>query len=122
VPGSRDDQPDQEQHDDRDQESLSAAALTSPAGADLVALIVVILPHGFAAYPIPPSYQGAILLYQFTGYDRRTYPDFVVDGAVLVVDPGDVRELDGEVPGDGFWVPVKPEPVKSPKQAAVKER
>jgi hypothetical protein len=62
------------------------------------------------------------LLYQFTGYDRRTYPDFVVDGVVLVADPGDVRELDGAVPGDGFWVPVKPEPVKSPKQAAVKER
>ena len=50
--------------------------------------------------------------FQYAGPDERTYPDIVIGGRVLVVEPGDVREMD-EAPNDGNWVAVKPEkPVK----------
>lgn len=53
--------------------------------------------------------------FKYIGPDVRTYPGVMVDGRVLIAEPGDVRELD-EAPNDGNWVAVEPEQ-KSDKKA-----
>ncbi len=49
--------------------------------------------------------------YQFIGQSERTYPNIVIDGRVLVAQPGERREFD-RPPSDGLWVgvtvPAKP--------------
>lgn len=43
--------------------------------------------------------------FKFFGPGERTYPDILVDGRVLVADPGESYELD-EAPADGLWIQV----------------
>ena len=55
--------------------------------------------------------------FRYFGPDVRTYPGIVVDGHVLVAEPGDVRELD-EAPNDGLWIQVvKPGSHKTDEKA-----
>jgi len=57
------------------------------------------------------------LKFQFIGYDERTYPQLVIDGAVLVARPGEKREFEIP-PSDGLWVEVvPPKDLKPPKGA-----
>ena len=42
------------------------------------------------------------MTFTFTDSQERTYPDILVDGAVLVAEPGQSYDLDAD-PADGRW-------------------
>jgi hypothetical protein len=51
--------------------------------------------------------------YRYIGPYERTYPDIVVGGHVLVVEPGELADFEEAPPGDCWWVPADP-PKKTP--------
>jgi len=55
------------------------------------------------------------MTFTFTDSQERTYPDIIVNGAVLVAEPGQSYDLDAD-PADGRWAN-SASPVKAPQTA-----
>ena len=55
------------------------------------------------------------MTFTFTDRQERTYPDILVDGVVLVAEPGQSYSLDA-APADGRWT-TSASPVQAPQTA-----
>jgi hypothetical protein len=55
------------------------------------------------------------MTFTFTDSQERTYPDIIVNGAVLVAEPGQSYDLDAD-PADGRWA-TSASPVEAPQTA-----